>query len=159
MNAMPKERMNRGERILVVDDEKSILNMVSQVLGRYGYEITAEDDSTRALQRFQDDPRAFDLIITDLTMPGLDGEMLVDRAKQIRPDIPMILCTGYGEKIVDSSGPEVKGGSNGTLGRDASHGPKAKADKVLIKPARNGEMLNSIRCLLDNESSRISTNI
>jgi CheY-like chemotaxis protein len=139
MNAIPEERMNRKQKILVVDDEKSILNMVSQMLERLGYEVTPCDDGNKAFQRFQGDPHAFDLIFTDMAMPGMSGEMLVNRVKQLRPEIPVILdsCDG-------------RGGLDDTNGRDGStHG--AQPDMILVKPAGRDELINGIRFLLDKE--------
>jgi hypothetical protein len=90
------ELLPRGtERILVVDDEPSILKVTGSILKRHGYRVTAESDSRRALQRFKRDPGAFDLVLSDVTMPKLTGDRLAAKILAIRPEIPVVLCTGY----------------------------------------------------------------
>ncbi len=89
----------RGERILFVDDEVLQVDLVTQMLDRMGYRITAFTRSDEALRVFRDDPEAFDLVITDMTMPNLTGERLAREIMAIRPLIPVILCTGYSDQI------------------------------------------------------------
>uniref|UniRef100_UPI004057883C response regulator n=1 Tax=Candidatus Electronema sp. TaxID=2698783 RepID=UPI004057883C len=84
-----------AERILLVDDEPSIVHISDAILSTLGYHVTAEMDSVAALERFKSDPAAFDLLLTDQTMPGLTGSELAKAALQVRPDLPVILCTGY----------------------------------------------------------------
>ena len=83
------------ERILLVDDEPSIVHISDAILSTLGYRVTAEMDSLAALERFKANPLAVDLLLTDQTMPGLTGSELAKAALQIRPDLPVILCTGY----------------------------------------------------------------
>ncbi len=83
------------ERILFVDDEKLLVDMGKDMLERLGYTVTINQNSLEALAIFQDQPDHFDLVITDQTMPGMTGADLSRRMLQIRPDIPIILCTGY----------------------------------------------------------------
>ena len=85
------------ERILFVDDEAIQVDVNQQVLSRLGYRVTAFTDSLEACTYFSRNPDAFDLVITDMTMPGMTGEVLARRLMAIRPDIPVILCTGYSE--------------------------------------------------------------
>ncbi|MBI9075206.1 MAG: PAS domain S-box protein [Desulfatibacillum sp.] len=85
------------ERLLIVDDEGQVLRLTQRMLEKLGYRIQAEQDSNKALELFASDPRAFDLVLTDMTMPGLTGEDLAKRILEIRPDIPIILCTGYAD--------------------------------------------------------------
>jgi len=87
------------ERILLIDDEKSLVEMWAAILERLGYKVTPETDSLRTLEIFRSRPADFDLIITDYTMPYLSGTELVEAVRRIRPDIPIILCTGFSEKI------------------------------------------------------------
>ncbi len=86
-------------RILFVDDEPIIVNMQKHMLERIGYTVTAECCSLKALATFKAAPYEFDAIITDMTMPGMTGDRLARAAKEIRPDIPVLLCTGYSENI------------------------------------------------------------
>jgi len=87
------------ERILLIDDEQRIVEMGTAILERLGYKVTPETDSLRTLEMLRSRPRDFDLIITDYTMPNLSGMDLVREVRRIRPDIPIILCTGFSEKV------------------------------------------------------------
>ncbi len=87
------------ERILLIDDQEFLLQMMSRSLSRLGYRVTAQDSSVEALNRFQADPFSFDLVITDQTMPCITGADLAKYILQIRPDIPVILCTGFSSTV------------------------------------------------------------
>jgi CheY-like chemotaxis protein len=87
------------ERILFVDDEPAQNDLGRQILEHLGYSVRTENDSPKALEVFQKDPDAFDCVITDMTMPKMTGDQLARRILSIRPDIPIILCTGYSEQI------------------------------------------------------------
>jgi DNA-binding NtrC family response regulator len=84
-----------GERILFVDDEEFLVDIVPQMLKRLGYETVATTSPIEALEIFQSRPQDFDLIIADITMPKMTGEKLAQEILKIRPDIPIILSTGY----------------------------------------------------------------
>lgn len=92
-----------SERILFVDDETFQADLARQVLTRLGYEVVAKTSSVEALSLFEQDPAAFDLVVTDMTMPVLSGKKLVQRIHAIRPDVPMILCSGFSSSISDSA--------------------------------------------------------
>ena len=83
------------ERILLIDDEKMLADLGKTMLERLGYEVTALTSSLEALAIFQNQPDLFDAIITDQTMPGMTGIELSRKILEIRPKIPIILCTGY----------------------------------------------------------------
>jgi len=87
------------ERILLVDDDKKVAFMEQHMLEKLGYRVTCQLESSEALAVFSKTPHDFDLVITDLTMPELTGYQLAEKISDIRPDIPIILCTGYGEHI------------------------------------------------------------
>ncbi|MBN2428021.1 MAG: response regulator [Deltaproteobacteria bacterium] len=91
------------EHILVVDDEPSILKMVQQMLSRLGYIVAIEESSKSALELFQSDPDRFALVLTDMSMPGMNGDKLAQEMLNIRPNIKIILCTGYSDQI-DTAG-------------------------------------------------------
>jgi len=88
-----------NETILMVDDEAEILAMTKVFLEQYGYRVVAFQDGVQALQTFEQDPDAFDLVITDMTMPKITGDKLANRMMAVRPKLPVILCTGYSHKI------------------------------------------------------------
>ena len=88
------------ERVLFVDDEESIAELGKSMLTYLGYDAVSLADSTEALEVFFSQPDAFDLVITDQTMPHVTGDRLAREMIRIRPDIPVILCTGFSEKIV-----------------------------------------------------------
>jgi len=73
--------------------------MEKQMLESLGYRVKAMTSSSEALQTFQDTPKGFDLLITDMTMPNMTGAVLSQRIHAIRSDIPIILCTGFSELI------------------------------------------------------------
>ena len=87
--------------ILLVDDEIQIVHMLKQMLTQVGYTVTARTSSIEALEVFSSKPATFDLVITDLTMPNMTGDELAVALMNIRSDIPVIICTGFSEKITD----------------------------------------------------------
>ena len=126
------EDLPRGrERILFVDDEPQLSNLQQKSLERLGYAVTAVTSSLEALDMFKDNPQGFDLVITDMTMPHMTGDRLATEIKSIRPHLPIILCTGYSERVSD----------------DLVH--KLDADEVLIKPMERAVLARALRRLLD----------
>jgi len=91
------------ERILYVDDEASMVELNRERLKRMGYTVMGVTDPQEALDLFRADPESFDLIITDMTMPHMTGDKLAREILKIRPDTPIILCTGYSDKISDEN--------------------------------------------------------
>ena len=87
------------EDILVVDDEPDIITMVNQMLTQLGYQPTLCDRASTALELFREDPERFRLLLTDQIMPGLTGLELTRELRRIRPDLPVILCTGYSKTV------------------------------------------------------------
>ena len=90
-----------NETILLVDDEEDVLEMMHSMLERLGYQVISTLSGVEALEVFQKAPETFDLIITDQTMPKMTGVELVRELHLIQPDIPVILCTGFNEKITE----------------------------------------------------------
>ena len=119
------------ERILLVDDEQILADMGKTMLERLGYKVTVRMNSLEALTTFKNQPDAFDLVITDQTMPGMTGTDLARRILQIRPGMPIILCTGYSSTISEE---KVK-----------SYGIKAFA----MKPLARKDIAALIRKVLD----------
>jgi len=96
----PKERAERpiptgNERILYIDDEPVITNLGKRILESLGYGVVARNSCIEALELFKEKKDHFDIVITDMTMPHMTGEKLAEKLMQIRPDIPVILCTGF----------------------------------------------------------------
>ncbi len=85
------------ERILLVDDEEIQVETMRNVLERLGYKVQAVRDSAKALSLFRQDPRAFELLITAQAMPKMTGVNLIQEVLRVRPDLPVILCTGVSE--------------------------------------------------------------
>lgn len=88
-----------NERILFVDDEQTLADIGKQMLERLGYQVDTRTSSIEALAAFRHHPGKYDLVITDHTMPHLTGLQMAEQLKQIRPDIPVIICTGFSESI------------------------------------------------------------
>jgi len=124
-----------SERILFVDDEAAIVNFTRQMLERLGYKIEATTNPMEAIERFRSHPLQYDLIITDMTMPQITGDKLAKHIMEIRPDMPIILCTGYSEKISKDSASRI-----GIL-------------KLIEKPINHRELALAIREVLDTKIS------
>ena len=89
--------------VLFVDDEKILAELGQMMLEQIGYHVTPCTDSTVALSLIQDDPVAFDILVTDQTMPKLTGIDLARKVLQIRPDLPIVLCTGYSHIVEEEA--------------------------------------------------------
>jgi len=99
------------KHILLVDDEESVVSTAQEMLERYlNYKVTALTNSVEALEVFRAKPEHFDLVITDIIMPKMTGEVLAKELIAIRPDIPVILCTAYREGLVKNRA-EAMGGA------------------------------------------------
>ena len=121
------------ERILFIDDEISIVKMGRQILERLGYKPEIRTNPVEALELFRSNPDRFDLVITDMTMPQMTGDKLAEEVMTIRPDMPVILCTGFSEIIDEEKARET--------------GIKA----FVMKPIVMSEIANTIRKVLDDK--------
>jgi two-component system, cell cycle sensor histidine kinase and response regulator CckA len=126
------DRLKTGsECILVVDDEESITGMISTMLKRLGYAVVSRTSSVEALELFRNSARKFDLVITDMTMPNMTGKELAQKMRDIRGDIPIILCTGFSELM-------------------SEHQAKSMGIQAfLMKPVLREEMASTIRRVLE----------
>ncbi len=88
-----------NERILLVDDEESVVLLEKQMLTRLGYQVTDFTSSSEAFQAFKANPDAFDLVISDMAMPNMTGDQLAREITAIRPDMPVIVCSGYSDRM------------------------------------------------------------
>ena len=119
------------ESILLVDDEEPIVRLEQMMLERLGYQVTARTSSPDALAAFKANPSKFDLVISDRGMPNMTGEQLARELISIRPEIPIILCTGFS---------------------DENDEQRAKAMGIkgfLKKPVATGDLATMVRKVLD----------
>jgi len=121
-----------SEHILYVDDEMPMVETVQEMLEQLGYIVTTRTSSIEALELFREKSDSFDLIITDQTMPNMTGDELVKEILQIRPEMPIILCTGFSDKIDEIRAKDI--------------GIRA----FIMKPIVMSEISNTIRMILDN---------
>ncbi|MCP3941658.1 MAG: response regulator [Desulfobacteraceae bacterium] len=128
------EAMGNNESILLVDDDQAVLLLVTTLLERMGYKVTAFLESKKALEEFQSNPDQYDLVLTDMTMPKMTGDVLAKNILAIQPDMPIIICTGFSERMNDE---------------------KVKAigiKDLLMKPIVKSEMAKVIRKVLDESN-------
>ena len=123
------------EQILFIDDEKSLVDLGQQILERLGYKLTIRTSSVEALELFMEQPGKFDLVITDMTMPNMTGDELAGKLMNIRADIPVILCTGYSERI----------------SRERAHDLGIK--EFILKPIVMRELAETVRGVLDENGT------
>jgi PAS domain S-box-containing protein len=136
----PEESLPGGRgRILFVDDEKTLAEMGQKMLEHLGYEVVTKTSSVEALTVFQENRDLFDLVITDVTMPQMTGDKLAKELISIRPDIPIILCTGFSERITEKNVKELG------------------VREFAMKPLTLQKLATSIRNVLDtNDISAVS---
>ncbi|KAA3607214.1 MAG: response regulator [Planctomycetota bacterium] len=91
-----------NERILAVDDVEAIVTLEKQMLEKFGYRVTAFSSPVDALKEFQEHPNEYDLVLTDMTMPQFSGVEMAKRVKEIRNDVPILLCSGFSD-IIDQT--------------------------------------------------------
>ncbi len=120
------------ERILFVDDEALLVQSNSSMLETLGYQVTAMKSSLDALAVFRGDPSRFDIVISDQTMPNLTGFELAREILRLRPDMPVILSTGYSDQVTPEKAQEV--------------GIRA----VVMKPVRRRDLAQKVRNVLDH---------
>ena len=127
-----KEIAKGTGHILLVDDEEQVVQVTGQMLGSLGYQVTGRTSATEAFKLFADSSNDFDLLITDLTMPELTGVELSNRCKAIRPELPVILFTGYSEQFSKESALQ------------------AGVNEYCTKPLSLRELATVVRRVLDN---------
>lgn len=123
--------VNGQERIMVVDDEGALAEMLGRMLKRLGYEAAVFQDSRMALEQFKADPQAYDLLLTDLAMPEFTGEQLSIEVLRIRPELPVIICTGFIDEPIER--------------KLAGHGIRHR----LMKPLNIKDLARKLREILD----------
>ena len=120
-----------NEKILYVDDEEAIREIAKKILESYGYEVVLQNNGIEALKEFEKDINQFDIIVTDMNMPGMAGDILSTELKKLNSDIPIILCTGFSDTMTEEKA--VNFGING----------------FLMKPIEVNVLCKKIRQLLD----------
>jgi PAS domain S-box-containing protein len=124
-------RPGKRKKLLFVDDEELIVEIAHQLLENLGYAVESTTSAIEAFELFRSKPDYFDLVITDMTMPKLNGDQLIKNILSIRPDMPTVLCTGYNELISEETAIEL--------------GAKA----FLMKPLRRDGMSKTIKDVLN----------
>ena len=119
------------ERLLFIDDEVAITKIGNRILSSLGYTVTTMTSSTAALDLFRNTPEAFDLVLTDMTMPKMNGDQLAVELRGIRADIPIILCTGYSKQISDE------------------YIDRIGINRLLFKPITKSDLARAVRHVLD----------
>jgi len=120
-----------SEKVLLIDDEDVVIAVMKQALEFFGYTVEANKSSIEAVEVFRKNPDHYDLVITDMTMPGITGDKVAKELIMVRPDIPIILFTGYSDLIDEN---------------------KAKAlgiKEFVMKPIDSGELAEIVRKVLD----------
>ena len=97
-----KVSIRGSERILLVDDEATLVDLGKEMLSNLGYTVECRTSSVEALEAFRSNPAGFDLVLTDLTMPNMTGDKLASALLDIRPDVPILICTGFNDQLKDS---------------------------------------------------------
>lgn len=120
-----------NEHILLVDDHPQVLNIQTRFLKRLGYKVSAKSTSLEAVQAIKKGGTIYDAVIADMTLPQIPGDLLADRIKKMAPDLRVILCTGYSEKI------------SNTQARDLG------IDAILMKPVANATLAKMLRQVID----------
>jgi PAS domain S-box-containing protein len=107
--ARPRARTiaGRGEHVLIVDDEPALVELLRDQLQSLGYRVTAHVSPLEALADFLSRPLDFDVILTDLTMPGMSGADLAEKILKVRPDLPIVMATGYGHVMSEDRAREI----------------------------------------------------
>jgi len=133
----PAEGIRQGKgRILFVDDEDMLASIGHQLLTHLGYDTVACTSSRDALDTFRAAPERFDLVITDQTMPAMTGATLVTELRRIRPDIPIILCTGFSHVM------------------NAAQAQALGVDAFIVKPRGMQELAVTIQQVLDQRAAQ-----
>ncbi|MGE0086724.1 MAG: PAS domain S-box protein [Desulfococcaceae bacterium] len=129
-NRKPEEQIlpTGSEKILLIDDERVIVEALAEMLSRLGYDVEVQTDSVKALEIIINRPDTYDLVITDQTMPHLSGTELIRNIRRIRPDLPVILCSGFAQAVSDNNSEPLY--------------------HYVTKPVSMGEMAVTIRKLL-----------
>ncbi|RJP80357.1 MAG: response regulator [Desulfobacteraceae bacterium] len=128
----PESIPSGSERILVVDDEAALTDLMKRLLESLGYQVTAYNDPLAALRDFRNDPELYDLAIVDMTMPQMTGDILARELMNVRPGLPVMVCTGFSERM------------------DKDKAKSSGIRAVLEKPFERKDLAGQVRHVLDS---------
>ncbi len=120
------------EHIILIDDEDMIITSFSLILQSFGYQVSSFHDPEEALEAFAKSPDSFDLVISDMTMPKITGDILAQKMLNIRKDIPIIICTGFSQKLTEEKATEIG------------------IEKLIFKPLTGVDLSVAVREVLDS---------
>ncbi|MCB2228716.1 MAG: PAS domain S-box protein [Desulfarculaceae bacterium] len=103
----PPEALRGDERVILVDDEAPLVDIGQTALTRLGYRVWGFTSPEKALEAFREAPHEYDLLMTDYTMPGMTGAELAQEFKKIRPEMPIVMCTGFSERLTSATSQEA----------------------------------------------------
>lgn len=135
INTLPQGK----EHVLFIDDEELVLSLYTDMLEQLGYSVTATTNASEALSMFKKAPSSFDLVLTDLTMPHLPGDILTQKILHHRPDMPIIIYTGYSSRF------------------SQEHAQALGARKYLMKPLVFEQLAQALREVLDSKTNSAVT--
>jgi len=137
LNVAEKEKVDvqsGSENIMVVDDEEDIRIIARKFLTNLGYNVTTFDNGAKAFEAFMEHPDQYDLVVTDMTMPVMPGDELAKKILKVRQGLPIIICTGYSERLTEAKALEIG------------------AHQYIQKPISNAKLAILIRAILDGKS-------
>ena len=124
------------ERVLLVDDDRVVISVIKRLLDRSGYDVTTRSGGVESLETFRAHPDDFDLVITDQTMPKMTGMKLAGELLNIRPDLPIILISGFGDEVTEKSA-------------------RARGIKeFILKPVSREDLSKAVRRVIDEKQER-----
>ena len=136
MRSPKLNRMGQSPKLLIIDDDRHILDKLCYFLNDKNYDVTSAYDGLEGLKLFENDQQGFDLVITDIVMPKLSGMSLISIIKKKFPDTPVIAITGWGEY-------------------PGAFATESQADKVLSKPFELSELDKAINDLISSKRSKV----
>ena len=125
------ETVRGTERVLFVDDEPTLVDLSRNTLERYGYQVSSFTDPVKAMEAFSADPAAFDVVITDFTMPRMTGLEVARMVREKRPTVPVLMCTGFSEQLTEE------------------HARRVGVRAVVMKPIVGIKLAAALRTVLD----------
>jgi PAS domain S-box-containing protein len=130
-----------NERILLIDDDPSLAEIIAEMLKSFGCRVTVANSGTQALEIFRENPGAFDLVMSDQTMPTMTGVEVLTELKRLAPNLLTVLCTGYSRKV------------------DSRHAAEKGIDLFMMKPLEMHDLARQLRELFDKKRTPASPEV